>query len=330
MVIAVSCLKTLKIHNTTSSADVMLHFTCSLNRVVPLMNGEKPLDTVLENPQKPRRSHRYLPWWMAVVSGAIAVSSIPTAQAASVEDLKPASTVKQIVAPLATPVHPSQPLHTASSTSIPGVSLSATSVAPSTVAADLQLHAPAPVSDLPSDFAPDPVVSQASSPEAIADEPSPAYASQGLQRWYVHGGAANTLTDDDSRFAMVGAGISQYFADGHSINLELNSMAFDQPGSNALGLNLATLLRWDFVRQENWSLYIDGGVGIIGTTNPVPGRGSSFNFTPQVGGGATIELDGDNRLMLGLRWHHISNANTYENNPGLDTILGYVGINFPR
>ncbi len=129
---------------------------------------------------------------------------------------------------------------------------------------------------------------------------------------------------------MVGAGLSQFFINGHSFNLELNSIYFNQPGDDALGLNLALIMRWHFVRQQNWSLYIDGGAGILGTTNDVPTDAASFNFTPQVGGGATIELKDQKRFMLGLRWHHISHADLFENNPGRDSILGYVGLNFSR
>jgi hypothetical protein len=180
------------------------------------------------------------------------------------------------------------------------------------------------LSDLPLDSSLSPALelSQADSPE-----PSPAFGSRGDQRWYVQAGGATTF---DNNFGMLGAGISHFFANGHSINLELNGMAFEQTGEDAVGLNLALLLRWHFVRQPNWSLYIDGGAGILGTTNNVPSTGSSFNFTPQAGGGATVRLNDRRRLMVGLRWHHISNAEIYDGNPGRDSILGYVGVNFPR
>ncbi|HHP7245683.1 MAG TPA: acyloxyacyl hydrolase [Elainellaceae cyanobacterium] len=159
-----------------------------------------------------------------------------------------------------------------------------------------------------------------------SSENSPAFGSRGLQRWYVQGGGATTF---ENNFGLVGAGVSHFFANGHSVNLELNGMAFDQTGDDAVGLNLAVLLRWHFIRQQNWSLYVDGGAGILGTTNDVPSTGSSFNFTPQAGGGATIRIDDEKRLMVGLRWHHISNAELYEGNPGRDSVLGYVGVNVP-
>lgn len=175
------------------------------------------------------------------------------------------------------------------------------------------------------------VSDDATVPTPIAQSSSeaepPAFGTAGTQRWYVHGSVAGDL--DDDFWGMVGGGATHFFADGHSVNLELNGFAFDQPGDDAVGLNLNLLLRSHWLRRENWSLYVDGGAGIIGTTNDVPSDGSSFNFTPQVGGGATFNLQDEKRLMVGLRWHHISNADTFESNPGLDTLQGYVGVNLP-
>ena len=177
--------------------------------------------------------------------------------------------------------------------------------------------------------------SQSDTPDTteLEQDKAPVFGTKGQKRWYLQGAAATTLDDNESdprRFGLVGAGLSQFFINGHSVNLELNSIYFNQPGDDALGLNLALIMRWHFVRQQNWSLYIDGGAGILGTTNDVPIDAASFNFTPQVGGGATIGLQDQKRLMLGLRWHHISHADLFDNNPGRDSIMGYVGLNFSR
>ena len=167
--------------------------------------------------------------------------------------------------------------------------------------------------------------------EADASDLAPRYGDRGQHRWYLQGGLGTNLDGSDpGSFGLVGAGLSHFFANGQSLNLELNGLGFIQEGEDAVGLNLALLHRWDFIRRPDWSLYIDGGVGVIGTTSPVPSEGSSLAFTPQAGGGATIRLANDQRLMLGLRWHHISNGNLFEDNPGQDSIYGYLGINFPR
>lgn len=159
------------------------------------------------------------------------------------------------------------------------------------------------------------------------------FGDKGEKRWYVQGAFATTLDRVESeprRFALVGAGLSKFFANGHSVNLELNTIYFAQPGDNAVGLNLALLGRWHLVRRENWSFFIGGGAGVMGTTSDVPEEGASFNFTPQAGAGATFALKNNRRLLVGLNWHHISHADLFGANPGRDSIMGYVGIDFPR
>ena len=161
----------------------------------------------------------------------------------------------------------------------------------------------------------------------------PTFGTKGQEHWYIQGAFATTLDrveSDPRRFGLVGAGISKFLFARHSINLELNTIYFSQPGDDALGLNLALLMRWHFVRKSDWSLYIDGGAGVMGTTSDVPEAGASFNFTPQAGAGTTIKLNDRQWLMLGLRWHHISHADLFGANPGRDSIMGYVGLKLPR
>ncbi|MEL7223916.1 MAG: acyloxyacyl hydrolase [Cyanobacteria bacterium J06576_12] len=162
---------------------------------------------------------------------------------------------------------------------------------------------------------------------AEAEDAPPPFGTAGKQRWYLQSGVG--LDFDDDAFGLVGAGVTHFVYDYHSINLELNGLYFDQPGDNAAGLNLTFLLRSHWIRGDNWTIYVDGGVGVLQSTDGVPSVGSTFNFTPQIGGGATFALNDAQRLMVGMRWHHTSSANTFRPNPGLDVVLGYVGINFP-
>jgi lipid A 3-O-deacylase len=167
----------------------------------------------------------------------------------------------------------------------------------------------------------------------IASPSATAFGTKGQKYWYVQGAAATTLDREEAfpqRFVFAGAGLSKFLFDGHSINLELNSIYFSQPDEDALGLNLALLMRWHFLRKTNWSLFVDGGAGVMGTTSDVPSTGASFNFTPQAGAGVSIKLKEQRQLMLGLRWHHISHADLFGANPGRDSLMGYVGIQFPR
>ena len=159
------------------------------------------------------------------------------------------------------------------------------------------------------------------------------FGTKGQKHWYVQGALATTLDRNEAfpqRFGLAGAGLSKFIFEAHSINLELNTIYFSQPSDDALGLNLALLMRWHFLRKPNWSTFIDAGAGVMGTTSDVPSVGASFNFTPQAGAGVSIKLEEQKRLMLGLRWHHISHADLFGANPGRDSIMGYVGLQFPR
>ena len=145
------------------------------------------------------------------------------------------------------------------------------------------------------------------------------------------------IKSSDNRFVLLGGGVSYFLVDYVSLSFELNGMYFTQtPGSDAFGINFAMLLRWHFIVRDKWTVYADFGAGLLGTTERVPGPqpseprgGTKFNFTPQAGVGFTYALKNDMRLIGGLRWYHISNANTQENNPGRDSIMLYVGVSLP-
>jgi hypothetical protein len=157
------------------------------------------------------------------------------------------------------------------------------------------------------------------------------FGDAGTRWWRIHGGGGTSVNTRHSGndLAFLGVGVSWFVADWISVDLELNAMYFWQEGDDAFGGNFNLLFRWHFITRDGWTVYIDGGAGLLGTTSDVPFNGSSFNFTPQAGLGMTFELDGNKQLMIGARWHHISNANLSENNPGRDSIIGYVGISMP-
>ncbi len=127
--------------------------------------------------------------------------------------------------------------------------------------------------------------------------------------------------------AHVGAG--WYFVDDLSINLEaiggwVDSKTDDDGGVGGLDL----LFRWHFLKDEDWSLYVDGGAGFQQATTNFPSD-SHHNFRPQVGMGFTYDLTDRARLMGGARWLHISNASTTEGNDGLDAAQLYLGLMMP-
>jgi hypothetical protein len=76
-------------------------------------------------------------------------------------------------------------------------------------------------------------------------------------------------------------------------------------------------------------MFLEGGAGLLRTSQKVPSGGSRFNFTPQAGVGLTFDIGNNARWLIGAKWHHISNANMYDTNPGRDSIMYWTGISFP-
>ena len=155
------------------------------------------------------------------------------------------------------------------------------------------------------------------------------FGTAGTTRWEIHGGMATDFTRDDNNFGLVDLGFSHFFSDGLALNVNLDAMYFKQRGDDTQGAQLSLLLRYHFLRERTWSMYGDVGLGLLGTGDHVPFDGSGFNFTPQAGVGFTFELSGEDRLILGFRWVHISNANTFTDNPGRDSVMAYLGVSFP-
>jgi opacity protein-like surface antigen len=171
---------------------------------------------------------------------------------------------------------------------------------------------------------------------------APAFGEKDSWRWYLSGGWGKEIDSSHDEFVIFGGGVSFFMVDNLSLNFELNGLYIDQENTTGLpdshdawGVNFNLLVRWHFLARESWSIYADGGVGVMGTTERVPGPdrdesdgGTYFNFTPQAGFGASFEFADNTRLLAGLRWHHVSNARTSNNNPGRDSLMVYAGVSF--
>ena len=156
-----------------------------------------------------------------------------------------------------------------------------------------------------------------------------AYGAAGSQRWMINGRWGVQVSDTSNNEYGIALGLKWFLVDDFAFAPALNLWGFSQEGENAFGGGLDLMFEWHFLSRETWSMYVDFGCGLLGTNEPVPFNGSQFNFTPQAGLGATFDVGQDRRWILGVRWHHISNASLYANNPGRDSIMVYTGLSFP-
>jgi hypothetical protein len=148
-------------------------------------------------------------------------------------------------------------------------------------------------------------------------------------RWNLQGGWAKDVKHSENTLTIYGVEFEYFMEDDLSLDLGFFGMDVDQRGPNANGFNFTLQLRWHFISNDSWSMFLEGGAGLLRTTENVPDGGSKFNFTPQAGLGMTFDIGNNNRWLLGVKWHHISNANTYATNPGRDSIMIWTGISFP-
>ena len=125
---------------------------------------------------------------------------------------------------------------------------------------------------------------------------------------------------------------STFIIDDVEFSLELATWYYQQKGENAFGLNPQFVFRYHYYKSQDakWTLFAEGGIGLLFATHDVPVKGSSFAFTPRIGFGVTRQLTDDLRLQVGVRWAHISNAriNGDSRNPSRDSIMLYAGLMF--
>jgi lipid A 3-O-deacylase len=157
----------------------------------------------------------------------------------------------------------------------------------------------------------------------------PRYGEAGSVRLDLRGGYGTDVKDGDQWIAWGSLGLTGFIEDGLAIRGELNAAQISQLEGSEQGIGFSLLFEWHFIQRATWSVYLDGGAGVLFTTDDVPATGSNFNFTPQAGLGFTADLHDEMRLVLGVKWHHISNANTFSENPGRDHVMVYGGLSLP-
>jgi len=85
-------------------------------------------------------------------------------------------------------------------------------------------------------------------------------------------------------------------------------------------------MQMNFRNRRMVQPYVDAHGGILYFTRqePVPGS-SQFNFTFNFGGGVQVVTGKRTSVVVGYKFHHISNNETAKKNPGIDNNEFYAG-----
>lgn len=144
----------------------------------------------------------------------------------------------------------------------------------------------------------------------------------------IFGHVMNDVSGHSDMSYALSLGAGRFVLPGFSLNLETSAWIVTQDGPDATGFGLTLVPRWHFYRTRDWSVFIDGGLGVIWTNEDVPPGSKKHNFTEFAGLGFTRRICESLRLMAGARYRHVSN-NHSSDNPGLDNIEGFLGLMLP-
>ena len=176
---------------------------------------------------------------------------------------------------------------------------------------------------------------RSSSDESLGKHAPVPYGMPG--QWWLSVGAGVAAAQTDGDFAADGRlnlTTSTFLVEDFEFLMEWDFWGFMQDGPDAVGLSWSFLLRVHFPLDDerNTTFFLDGGVGVLGSTERVPEDGTFVNLIPKLGFGWSHRLgDSADRLVGGVRWHHISNARISgeESNPSRDGVMFYLGYTFP-
>ncbi|MFQ5744079.1 MAG: acyloxyacyl hydrolase [Acidobacteriota bacterium] len=107
-------------------------------------------------------------------------------------------------------------------------------------------------------------------------------------------------------------------------------MGFFASGRNAYGSGFNLLFEQRFNGRGRvlpiWRL----GAGALGTNKEVPEGETQFNFSLVTGFAVDIMVNEGSALEIGYRFHHVSNGNTGNRNPGINAHTIMIGWTFYR
>ena len=150
----------------------------------------------------------------------------------------------------------------------------------------------------------------------------------------VIGSAASDF--DGVTLGIVDAGVTWYVAEGVGFGVFAEGLyaslgdgaGAGESGGDSWGGGGGALVRWHFVREETWTVFAEAGCGVVVSSEAIPDRGTTTNFTPRVNIGASFALSPTSDLLVRAGWFHMSNAQTGQENDGVDAASIGIGLSF--
>jgi hypothetical protein len=153
-------------------------------------------------------------------------------------------------------------------------------------------------------------------------------------RWngkvYLYGELAGMREWDYSKsyLATMNTGVEYIGNPLKSFGCELNVYYYDEIGYSSAGIGLRPMTKYYLWRKQNFRVFVEVKGGVIYMSDEFPEGGSQFNFTFSGSTGADFRLTDKAKLLLAVRYNHMSNWNIYgdDNNPTWDGIGVATGV----
>ena len=154
--------------------------------------------------------------------------------------------------------------------------------------------------------------------------------SRGTRKWQTYASAAAGDHGKGEMYALH-VGYGYFLRDYLSVNMDVLG-AYIRSGIDdngvAAGLDVIFRRHFSWVDDDQWSVYLDLGGGLQQQSTNFAGS-RHFNFRVMGGGGGTLRVAGQIRMMGGIRYLHISDAGIEGGGGGFDGFMFYAGAMFP-
>jgi len=154
--------------------------------------------------------------------------------------------------------------------------------------------------------------------------------SRGTRKWQIYPSFAGGDQGKGNLYALH-FGYGKFLWDQFSFNVDIFG-AYIRSGidDNGIGYGLDLIFRQHFLMKndDTYSVYLDLGGGFEIQSTEFAGT-RNFNFRVLGGGGGTVRVTENVRLMGGLRYLHISDAGIDGGGGGFDGYQVYGGVMLP-
>ncbi len=113
--------------------------------------------------------------------------------------------------------------------------------------------------------------------------------------------------------------------------VELMPVLAESSPTHVYGVGVAPIgLRWNLQPRPRWSAFTELGGGFLGSSAPIPTGVARFNFMAHWGAGVRLPVSSTQAVVIGYRFHHISNGDRLPLNPGVNSHIALVGWSLTR